>query len=229
MALISTKLYNPSLIPDIEDYFFGQTVKMPKIHFMGKYGINAQQHTLDLIRYLIESVFRWTPLEAGDYLTDAVLERFRITPYLKHIDFPLGMTTKKIEYILHLIYPNIYKFNKREFYLKIYQDVLAGRGKFPKNFFNGYISKERAEICLQHVINNYILVNSIEELYRIFSSKDISLILKKYNLILPCKNLYTNPVDFLHQALPNSQKDLFLYHYYTFIYKNQKALEPYLK
>lgn len=216
-------------ITDIETFLLRQTPKLPKTYFLEKYGVDAEKNTLDLIRYIVEGVFHWTPLEAGDYLTDQVLESFNVTQYLKHIKFPPGVGRNKSGYILSLLYPSFYKFNKREHYISIYNDVLTKKGKFPKNFFNGYASKERAEVCLQHLINSHLFAPSIEELYELFGKKEITAILKKYQLLTPCQSLYINPIDYLHETLPTSQKDNFLYHYYSFMFENKKALSSYLK
>lgn len=216
-------------ITDIEAFFLHQTDKLPKTYFLEKYGVDAEKSTLDLIQYLIEGVFHWTPLEAGDYLTEQTLDSFNITQYLKFVKFPPGIGKSKLNYILSLIYPSFYRFNKREHYINVYNDVLSKKGKFPKNFFNGYASKERAEICLQHLINSHLFISSIEELYELFGKREITAILKKYQLLTPCQSLYTSPLDYLHETLPLTQKNKFMYHYQSFMYNHRKALTGYLK
>lgn len=218
---------NKELIEDYERLLLGQIERLPKIYFVDKYHPTTVNNALSLVKYLIENIMKWSPEDALDYLNDHIIERFKLTSYIKYFDLPMGMSSQKYFYILSMIYPEDVRFNSREVYLNIYQKVINKNEKFPKNFFDGLNAREKAEICLHYMIEHYLIVKDIESLYEKFSKKGIATLLKKYSLANPCNSLYASPLHYLHETLAVSQRNNFLYHFYSFKKKYEEEFKFY--
>ena len=215
------------LIKEYEDILLKQRIKFSNSLFMKATPVQAKEHTILLLHYFIENIMGWTPEEAGQYLTEEMLKRFKLYEYLRYLDVPQGIVSEEHTYVLSLLYPNVFQYNDKAVTLKIFKRVLAKEIKLPKFFFTGMRGKERGIICLKSMIDNTMFLTSVEDLYVVFSSKSINKTLKKYCLHNCCKEHFTSPLQFLHYMLPPSQRDEFLYNFYSFKNKNADVLEEY--
>ena len=84
------------------------------------------------------------------------------------------------------------------------------------NFFNDDYALERAEICLQEALKRTEFKNEYE-MYKFFASDEAAKFLDKFRLTKPAQMYYKNPVQFLHSALPEHNKNEFWFNYFIFL------------
>ena len=61
-------------------------------------------------------------------------------------------------------------------------------------------------------------------MYKFFASTNGAKALKKYRLYAICSDIFDYPIVFLHEALAESQKNEFFYHYYKFNTTNREQI-----
>lgn len=210
-------MLNQELILEYENCLLGKTVTIPKYYFSYAQESNARI-ALSIMQYAFENYLRWDPFTLRDQLNMRIMQKLKLKLLIKYIPFPPELNPKTdLFYIVWKIYPKTIHFSETDLILKIYTQVLSGElQRFPKEFFTGIYGMVRARVCLQYLIEQYMTVNDIEELYRIFASKQGTTLLKKYKLFSVCESSFDNPVEFLHYSLPQQQKDDFLDSFYQF-------------
>lgn len=195
--------------------------------FFFNYNIDYNERkALLLFKYAIEGFLKWTPKEAELYLNKEIVELMKLDSILKYIQFPAELNPDvDLFYIAHLLYPHIVKFDARELILRTYKEVLDGKlYKFPKEYLSGSMGVTRACVCFQYMVSQFLPFNNIEEMYKFFSTTNGVKALKKYRLYSICTDIFDYPIDFLHEALSNKQKNEFFYHYYKFGITNREQI-----
>ena len=92
--------------------------------------------------------------------------------------------------------------------------------KFPKEYLNENDGAVRAGICLQYAIKEFYQFKQIPELYAMFANKSqAQKKLEEHKLGTVCSDFFSSPLEYLHQSLPESQKDDLLYSYLQFFQK----------
>lgn len=182
---------------------------------------------LRIMKYAFETYLGWDPFALRDHLTKDILKKLKLTQLIRYISFPPELNSKKdFFYIIWKLYPQTINFSENDLILKVYKNLLSGKiQRFPKEFFTGIYGLERARLCLQYMIEEYIQVSSIEELYELFSSENIITLLEKYKLRSICEDSFLDPLEFLHYSLPEKQKSEFLYNFYIFMRKKEAPIE----
>lgn len=186
----------------------------------------SEKVALTVIRHAIENVLGWKPHEALSHFTYEVALKLRLEDVIKYIDFPSELDEKTdMFYVVHLLYPKIITYNKRDAIIRTYKKVLNKElHKFPKEFFDGAHGMERASVCLLYMIQQYMPFEKITDIYELFSTSKVLHELKKYRLSTVCKEKFEHPVDYLHESLPESQKDELWYQFYRFSLMNSKQI-----
>ena len=77
----------------------------------------------------------------------------------------------------------------------------------------------RANICLQYSISKNCLFKSADELYKFFASKECIKYLKQNKLYQLYVSFYSSPLEYMHDSIPSSIKNEFLFHNYMFMTK----------
>lgn len=209
----------------VPTYFFGQTEA------------EGETVALRICKYAFDKYLGWSPQKLRDELTYDIIEKLKLKSVIKYISFPPEFDKKKdMFYIVWKLYPQTTDISLRERVLRLYRQILDGEiAKFPKVYFCGNEGRIKACICLDYMIREYIPFNTIDELYELFASPRINSIFHKYRLSSLCKSLFLNPVDYLHTMLPDSQKNYFLFYYYSFVlestlqWKREKKEQKLLK
>lgn len=188
------------------------------IFFFGQSDMEAEIVALKIFRYAFDKYLGWSPEELRDNLNMEIIENLKLTQVLRYIEFPPEFDSKKdLFYVVWKLYPETANISLTEQVLRIYDKVLSKKmAKFPKEYFNGNEGRIKACICLNYMVNEFMTFDSIEELYAIFASSEISKIFQEYRMTALCRSLFVNPVDFLHTMLPDNQKIDFLYYFYSF-------------
>ena len=156
----------------------------------------------------------------------------KLDKLLNKIRFPDELDPKiDLIYIVSLLYPDRIIVNEKDRILNVYKKVLSGKMmRLPKSFTAEPSGLLNACICLQYVLEQNYIFNSVEELYALFITPDAPKILKQYRLNNVQKDLFPFPIDYLHECLPDEQKSELLYHKYSLkLYeknrKSKKALQ----
>lgn len=206
-----------SVITEYEQVLIGNLEGLSLRYFPFKEKGN-EQVALSVFRYAIEELLEWTPTDANRFFSQSVAEGMKLTPLLAYIDFPSEITEEhgQLTYILYLLYPKQIHYDFREQVIEIYQEVLLGKRKYPRDYMYGHKGLLRAEICLQYVLNKEMIFNSKESLYGFFVSDSIYAFLKEKKLYQLYRGFFDKPLDYLHESLPDGVRCEFLYQFYTF-------------
>lgn len=170
-------------------------------------------------RFAFKYYMQWTPLDIKNKVTIDVLKKLNLDKlFEKYAGFPHELNTKKdTYYYAHWLYPELIPYDVRSSVLQVYIDVLDGkRNLFSMNFFNDDYALERAEICLQEALKRTEFKNEYE-MYKFFASDEAAKFLDKFRLTKPAQMYYKNPVQFLHSALPEHNKNEFWFNYFIFL------------
>lgn len=193
---------------------------------------SAEKKALYVIHFAIENYLRWSPAEAVKNLDWPIIKKMKLEPLVRYIEFPPEMDEKDNLYILKgKLYPNLVKVDTKEITLKVYKRVLEkDLYKFPKEYLSGdEQGRNRAIICFQYMLSQFVHFDSAEEMYKFFSTSDGPKLLKRYRLNVACTSTYEYPIDFLHAALPSDAKNEFWYRYYRFKTTNNEQIREYKK
>lgn len=191
--------------------------------------INNNKTALNVIRYAVEIFLHWTPQEVKNYLNENVIDKMKLKRVLAYISFPPGLDPNKdYWYISHMLYPKEIPFSTEQVTIFVYERLLRGLEanqsvRFPKFMFDNYDGKKRAEACFRYLLSHYESFETIEDMYRFFSTYQGEQELTKYGLTLAWKNVYSSPVIFLHESLPKEQRNELFFHYYEFQYRYRET------
>lgn len=190
----------------------------------------AQKDIKELFRYVFENLLNWTPEMARDYLTMDIIKKLHLIRPLKKLECPPEINTEQDLFcVAWMVYPEQIHISRHELVLNVYQKILSNKLiKYPKKFFLESDGEVNACICLLYAINQEISYHNIEELYAFFGNrKKVMRFLRSVRLYVPCNSIFEYPIDFLHAALPENQKNEFCYRYERFkmILAEQKEVQ----
>lgn len=185
--------------------------------YFGKDNAKNSENAIKVFQYAFKRYLRWSPEALEERIDKELLVKLRLYPLLKFIPFPIEYDKDKdFFYLVTLVY-NHHNLSFRDKTIHTYEMILDGTtSKYPKDYFTGSDGLVKAGICFQYLINHNIIFESVNDLYSIFSSDTGYEYLKKYKLLNACREAFDTPVDFLHFALPQENKNEFLFRYYKF-------------
>lgn len=210
-------------IYEYEQTLISQSSQMPEYLFDYQ-PIFVEKIALTVFKYVIEEYLHWTPEEAAVYLTYDVVKKMKLEQLLNKIRFPCEYNpTEDLVYVVGRIYPDKIKIRNRERVLSVYKKVLSGKLiRLPKAFASCAEGESNACICLMYILEQNFAFKNIEEMYAYFITTDCKKKLREYRLLNVQKELFPTPLDYLHTALPFSQKSELFYHKYNLIlYENE--------
>lgn len=98
--------------------------------------------------------------------------------------------------------------NEKQEIKSSYERVLKGeRKRFEKGFFEGEDGRERAKICFREMLKKIGSLENVKQAYDLFASEAGTRVLEDYKLRSAGRNLYAFPIDFLHQSLPEAERN----------------------
>ena len=206
-----------SLISEYEEVLIGNQETVPKKYFVYD-GVANERLALSVFRYAIEYLMGWTPEEALNLFNVQFIKLLHLDQFVKYIRLPSDVTIEDTEYIIHLLYPKKIPYDIAKYAIRVYENVLQDKQRYPKDYMYGYIGLIRARICLRHALNQGGLYNSIEELYAFFGSRKCIKFLKDKKLYQLYTSFFDTPIEYLHASLPESKRNDFLFHNYLFLY-----------
>ena len=205
------------LLHEYEQVLLGNKTAVSSYYF--KFGENpAETYALMIIKFAVESYLGWDPFTFRDFYSKEISEQLKLEPLMKYIEYPPELDkTVDYFYLSAMIYPEVISFSPDTLILKTYKNILEGKlKKFPKEYLAGSRGMMRAGICLQYMLNNFLSFSTTKDIYEFFSKPEGLKKLKEYRLAPICAEMFDYPIDYLHESLPEDQKDEFYYHYYKF-------------
>ena len=234
------------LLYEYEQILMGNRASFSRSFFPKNQPKEREKNALAVFKYAIELFLGWQPYVAKERLRKSIVREMHLSKMLDYIEFPVELDPEQdLDYVLSLLYPKKVLITKEEKVLRYYERLLEQKDRyFVRGYFSESDAREKACICLRYVLNNHSKSKSIDQLYQMFSnsrgktSKGESAensgqaYLKQFKLDHIALDLYENKLDFLHDALPDSQKNNYLYLYYKFrerktgVHTQFKALPP---
>lgn len=211
------------IINEYEEILIGNRKKISSNYFLFDKKGN-ERVALSVIRYAIENLLGWDVNNAIKLFNSNYISFMKLDQMVKYIVFPSDVTKDDTEYILYLLYPKYVDYDIKRYTLRIYEKVMNNEGRYPKDYMYGYLGMLRAKICLQYAINQNLLFKSADDLYNFFASKDCIKYLKQNKLYQLYVSFYSTPLEYMHDSMPSSVKNEFLFHNYMFLNKYQQVV-----
>ena len=217
------------ILNEYEEVLIGSRKKISSCYFLFNKKGN-ERVALTVIRYAIEKLLGWNQDNAIMLLNNNYISFMKLDQMMKYIVFPSDVSKEDIDYLLYLLYPKKINYDVQKYTLRVYDNVINNKGRYPKDYMYGYLGLLRARICLQHVLQTGKIFKSTDELYKFFSSKDSVKYMKQKKLYQLYINFYDSPLEYMHCSLPQNTKNEFLFHNYMFMQQyqalqNQKNVE----
>lgn len=204
-----------TLLYEYDNILIGKKNVYSDIYFK-KNKANSQKNALAVMRYAFTRYLRWTPEAISEKMTKQIMIKLHLQPLMKYIDYPVEYDKERdYFYLVSLVFGS--KLTMRDQTIHIYEEILSGRRrKYPIDYFLGSDGMVRAGLCLQYVVSNFLYFTSANDMYSFFACEEGYVCLRKYRLLNACRESFDTPVDFLHFALPLSQRNMFFFYYYKF-------------
>lgn len=210
-------MLNTELLIEYESIMVGKRDSYATLYFKKD---DPESDAIALLRYALLEVLNWTADMIIDYATPKLLDVLNLSRPIAKLSWPSEFDhDEDMFFIAWKIDPQKIKYSQKDFVLNIYARILEGkRQKFPKNFFGGVEGEYNSELCLQYIINQKLAFNTVEDMYAFFAEDKKSLMfLVENSLDSPVDQTFSSPLEYLHESLPNFQKNEFYYHYYDFV------------
>ena len=169
----------------------------------------------EALRYLFEAYLEWTPIQVRDCLTKEIIQLLKMEPLINRVPCPPELDRNRdFEFVAWYLYPETINCTKKDLAIKVYHRLNSGEiSRFPKGYFDGTVQAWfRARCAFQCMLIEYLPpFSSIEALYSYFAGPKGREAVRKYKLLVPLRELYDSPLDYLHDSLSTQQKDESLY------------------
>ena len=204
------------IIMEYDDSLLGNRPYLSTYYFERQ--ASPQATVLELIRYACETRLNWSPEQLRDYLTMDILQLLGLRHLFKYINFPDYLSpSEDLFYVAWCIYPWTQDTALEDLEIRAYKRLLSSETvKFPKKYFHGLDGLSRACACLRYVITTYHPFENTLAMYRFFASAEAVAFLREYKLLIAGYEQFESPLEFLHTALPETQKDETFYQYFCF-------------
>jgi hypothetical protein len=189
--------------------------------------IQKEKAALDIVRYAVEQLLRWTPKEMAAKFNADVIAKLKLTKIISYISFPPEADRKRDYFVYaHKLYPNIIPMDLYTLTILTYNNVHDKHlVKFPKGFFDDNLGRTRALLCMNYALATSGQFQSKRELYKAFTETTGAQFIQQRRLDLARRLSWEYPIDFVHEALSRHDKDEMWYHYYKFLIKRKQALK----
>lgn len=217
-----------TLYTDYDDVLIGRIHDIDASNF---YGISAggsnQTRAISCIRYALEKVLAWDTETIIRKFDNYIIHVMKLDKLIPFIEFPVEVAVGDPRYILSIMYPHKVKLNQQKLVEKIFKDILDSRklddaddefvGKqFPRGYFSGREGFNRFCYCVKFLLDKYIPIKSIEEIYAFFDSPEGKKCLCNYRLGVPAEHFSINMHEVIFSITKNDKDSAFYHAYYTF-------------
>lgn len=226
MTIITDK-QKRELILEYEEVLVGKKKQFSSYYFSGNKTRDCEI-ALEVFRYFFDSILCWDIETLEQRLCIDLFRKYKLDKFLLGYIIFNNEPNKKVRFVqkeivyadiqelLRMVYKDRYKTDIRTLTIETYEAVMNKKiMKFPKNFFCvANDGKAKACICLQYAINNQQTFRNVEELYRVFADRSIVKLLDKWRIRDIAEQFYNSPIEYLHDALPDCDKDETFFNYY---------------
>lgn len=194
-----------------------------------------ESDALTLIRYIVDEILGWEPQEAVEHMTREVAVATGIDQLMEnYIVCPVDINKEEdFGYAVHKAFQAETRFNVEEKLMAVYKDLEQGRrSKFPKKFFDGEYGRYRASYLLLYIIGANIPLqkNDVKGLYDLFANTaEINKLLHEWKIYTVCRKLYSSPLEYLHESLPEDVMSDFYFNYHSFMHTFNEYEKKYRK
>ena len=205
------------MLIEYENILIGKSSSYPTLYMKKS---DPEIDAITIIRYAFLEVLGWTADMIRDYATPALIDALKIGRPVSQLNWPPEFDhTQDMFFIAWKVDPKAVHYTDNDFILNTYARVLTvARKKYPKNFFGGVQGEYNAKLCMQYIVNQKLSFDSVYALYEYFADDKRGMkFLKNNYLESPAKQIFGSPLKMLHESLPDSQKNTFLYVYYDFM------------
>ena len=208
---------------EYDEMVIGKRTKFSQKYFSSNVA-ERELYALTVIRYAFDKYLRWPRRTLSDNLTADLIEKLHLKNLVAMIKFPIEYSRDRDWfYIVSAVYDDM-KIGRRNRTVHLYEQILSGKiNKFPKEYFLGTDGIVRACFCLQYALNSEYAYMSAEELYRLTLTSEFWKFLDNYRLAGICRDMFDDPIDFLHTSLPGNGKNEFLMKYAKYVYYQEDS------
>lgn len=182
----------------------------------------------EALRYLFEAFLEWNPIQVRDCLSYEIIKLLKMEPLVNRIPCPPELDRNRdFEFVAWYLYPETINCTKKDLAIKVYHRLIRGEiSRFPKGYFDGTVQAWfRARCTFQCMLIEYLPpFPSMEAMYAFFAGAAGREAIRKYKLLVPLRELYDSPLDYLHDSLSSQQKDEKLYQKYKRPQQNKNKL-----
>lgn len=206
-----------SLLLDYEDTLIGRNKSIPSYNFVGpEPGGENQRKALAVIKYAIESVLEWDVEDAAQRFDHYMIKVMKLERMVDYIEWPPEVDYGNPKYVLSLIYPQRFHLDRQKLVWATYEEVLAGRKPFPREYFNGPLGFYRYCACLQYLLEFYKPLDTVDEIYAFFLSPEGNRFLSYNRLSVPAKQFSIDICDAIYEITVGNEYAELMYHFYSF-------------
>ena len=184
-----------------------------------------ERAALEIVRYAVEKLLRWTPQEMAAKFNGEVIERMKLTKIVSYINFPPEADKKRDYFVYaHKLYPTIVPMDLYTLTILTYNNVHERHlVKFPKGFFDDNLGRTRALLCMNYALVRDGKFHSKQEMYKTFAESAGVQFIQAHRLDLARRLSWEHPLDFMHESLSKHDRDEVWYHYYKLKLKMKQA------
>ena len=175
-----------------------------------------EEHAVDFLRFVAKSFLRCPTMEAAhNTMTPELMDKMKLGKLIQYINVPKAVPPHyRYQYVIDRVF-------LREFDTEIWvsnclcECVRSGAiTKFPKYYMEEELGRRRAGTCLRYFLKLDMPGKTIPQMYQYSCKSEFREYLKKQLLLNFCQRTYLAPIDYLHDALSDDQKDETFYHFY---------------
>ncbi len=213
------------LIRAYQDYLLGKSNDFPSFFAKGSI-VETEKEAKSVLRYVVEDILNWSPQQMLHGLNRDVVSAFRLEMVLSSFILPEYAKITDYELFAALLYPKAIKQSPEAMtVLRRYKESISpAHKKLPNGFFaEGAKGRERLIICLDYLISSCDEIVSVENAYSLFGGPRFRDFSRRHNRIEDVIAIHwSNPLDALHDVLPESEESELWYHVYLLSWKYRK-------
>lgn len=177
-----------------------------------------ERAALDIIKYAVEVILRWSPKEMAAKFNQEVINRLKLNKIVSYVSFPPEADKKRDYFVYaHKLYPDVIKLDLYTLTILTYNNVHEKHlVKFPKGFFDDNLGRTRALLCMNHALSRDGNFTSKQDLYKAFTETSGAQFIQRHRLDLARRLSWELPIDYVHESLAQNDRDEMWYHFYRF-------------
>ena len=200
-----------------DDFLTGKRKTLIGILFEGqKPGGMNEIYALEILRYAIEKIMRWTPRDACNFINRQTMEKLKLDYICNYIQREKEVLPEDYKYYIYKAYPNEVNYSIKDTMNDIYKRVLNEHKQFPRDFFLSIDGFNRYCYCFKYLLENFTTFKDVYDIYSYFNSSESKDLLEKYRLASAIKMYDININEVIYTVLGDMPKNKFYFSLYNF-------------